>query len=129
MKRAFTLIEVTVALAIFGLAAVILSQSFLGGMLSLSSFKYDDKNIEFEEWVKREVFYKTKREDIQEGGKSELPDGREVIWESTIHEGYIAGLFKIKIHYTLIGEKTETSYADYILYRPEWVKTLSIEKQ
>ena len=97
--------------------------------LEIAFFKYNDKNIEFEEWMKREVFYKTKREDIEKEGKSELPDGLEVIWESTIHEGYIAGLFNVKIHYTLIGEKTESLHANYILYRPDWVKILSFEKQ
>lgn len=68
MKKGFTLVEVTVALALFGIAVVVLTQSFLGGMFSLESFKFDnpeDKDLHF---IYSTVISLEKRADVENGG-------------------------------------------------------------
>ena len=130
MKRGFTLVEVTVALAIFALCAVILSQSFLSGIISLSSFKYSDTPTEIETWIKREIFKKTKREDFEQGGKGTLPDTREAIWNIALEELKPPGLFNIHINLEFRSENAYTKEKiNYQVFRPDWISTLSAEKQ
>ena len=58
MKKGFTLIEVTVALAIFAIAVVALTQSFLGGMFSLETFTFDNSKEDALQFVYNQILSK-----------------------------------------------------------------------
>ena len=93
----FTLIEVLVSLALFALAAVVLSVAYLniiGSYRALGS----QHNAE-EDWklVRAVVLTEPELEKVEQGGRLPLPDGRQLQWTAQIEPTNVADLFRLTI--------------------------------
>jgi general secretion pathway protein I len=96
-SRGFTLIEVLVSLAIFALAAVVLSVAYLniiGSYRTLGSHQQSE-----EDWklLRSVVLTEADRKKVEEGGRISLPDGRQLTWTATIEPTEVADLFKLTL--------------------------------
>lgn len=123
-RSGFTLIEVTVALAIFGLASVVLTQSFLGGMYSLEAFKYDDVEEETLWFVQNQVINLEKRDDIESGGQVETIKKGLAKWEGRLEGTGVLDVHKLVLKVKFVDERFEEKGGEveeeFYLYRPKW---------
>lgn len=124
MKKGFTLVEVTVALAIFGIAVVVLTQSFLGGMFSLESFKFDNSREEALRFIYNRVIRLEKRGEVEKGGVIETIDVGEVKWEARVEPMEVEKLYRIGVRVFFQNEKNAAKSKEYLeefyVYRPGW---------
>ena len=91
----FTLIEVLVSLAIFALAAVVLSVAYLnvlGSYRALGSHQAAEENWKL---VRAVVLTEPEREKVEAGGRMPLPEGRQLNWTARIEPTDVADLFRL----------------------------------
>jgi general secretion pathway protein I len=96
-KKAFTLIEVLVALAIFALAAVGLGAAYTNVLMSRMALK--EKGVGEEDFARcRAAMLETANfADIEKGGDVYLPDDRMARWKGKIEPTTVADLFWVTI--------------------------------
>ena len=96
-KKAFTLIEVLVALAIFALAAVGLGAAYSNVLLSRMALK--EKGVGEEDFARcRAAMLETANfADIEKGGDVYLPDDRMARWKGKIEPTTVVDLFWVTI--------------------------------
>lgn len=119
----FTLIEVLVSLAIFALAAVVLSVAYLN---ILGSYRTLGSRHEAEEnWklLRAVVLTEADKEKVEQGGRIALPDGAHLNWKGQIEPTDVADLFRL----TLEADVTDTGAGDarqrrqvIHVFRPSW---------
>lgn len=123
IKKGFTLVEVTVALAIFGIAVVVLTQSFLGGMFSLESFKFDSTEDEALMFVYDKVLVLSKA-DIENGGSITTANNGVAKWTGSVKTTSTLELYKVIINVSFEQKKPsikpKTFTEEFYLYRPKW---------
>ncbi|WP_218938672.1 prepilin-type N-terminal cleavage/methylation domain-containing protein [Oleiharenicola lentus] len=122
-RRGFTLIEVLVSLAIFALAAVVLSVAYLNILGSYRTLGAEQQLEEHWKLLRTVVLSEAEKEKVEEGGRVGLPDGRTLTWKALIEPTDIADLFRLTIEADAPGgngtetwQRTQTIY----LLRPAW---------
>lgn len=124
MKKGFTLIEVTVALAIFALASVALTQSFLSGMFSLENFKFDDAQEDSLMFVYSQVLNTKERSDVEKGGSIKTIESGDVKWSAKVQKTSVLDLYKVDINVVFDDEKfakkPQSYREEFYRYKPEW---------
>jgi len=95
--RGFTLIEVLVSLAIFALAAVVLSVAYLNIIGSYRGLGERQQSEEDWKWLRSVVLVEPDREIVEQGGRLSLPDGRQVTWTAKIESAGVADLFRLTL--------------------------------
>ena len=119
-SRAFTLVEVLVSLAIFALAAVALSAAYLN---VLNGYRARDQQRAIEQgWdlARVAVFSEPDRDNLEEGGTVNLPDGGSLAWEARIEPTNLADLFALELTVTHRGESAWNKTGRLMLLRPAW---------
>lgn len=127
MKKGFTLIEVTIALAIFALASVALTQSFLSGMFSLENFKFDDAQENSLMFVFSQVLSIKERPTLEKGGSIQTIESGNVKWNAKITKTSILDLYKLNINVMFDDKestkKHQTFHEEFYVYKPEWAES------
>ncbi|HAZ66255.1 MAG TPA: hypothetical protein DCY41_05810, partial [Opitutae bacterium] len=125
MKRhGFTLVEVLVSLAIFGLAAVALASAYTNVLLARQAMQRLD--IEDDGFTRsRAALLETAGlEDAKQGGDIDLPNGQTATWRCDIEPTSVSDLFSV----TLEVESTSSASTEndikraetFYLLRPSW---------
>ncbi len=96
-RRAFTLIEVLVALAIFAIAAVVLGASYSNLMLAHASIRDRDGTEADIAWAREVLLAEPDRAVVERGGDIVLPDGRTATWRSTVTPTTVSDLFDVTL--------------------------------
>lgn len=126
MKKGFTLVEVTVALALFGIAVVVLTQSFLGGMFSLESFNFDKPEDDALIFIHDQVISQAKQS-IENGGSINTVTHGVAKWGGTVQSTSVFELYKVILNVSFEGDKSSLKPKNYTqtfyLYRPEWAES------
>ena len=123
-KRAFTLIEVLVALAIFALAAVGLGAAYSNVLMSRMALK--EKGVGEEDFARcRAALLETANfADIEKGGDVYLPDDRMGRWKGKIEPTTVADLFwvtiTVEIQATAGGAYGPPREQSQWILRPTW---------
>jgi len=123
-KKAFTLIEVLVALSIFALAAVGLGAAYSNVLLSRMALK--EKGVGEEDFARcRAAMLETANfADIEKGGDVYLPDDRMARWKGKIEPTTVADLFwvtiTVEIQATAGGPFGEPREQSQWILRPTW---------
>ena len=125
--KGFMLLEVLIALALFGMSAVFLVE----GVGLVSKEIVNRKNFRDLEgdlvWIRSQVFEQTDYEKMEDGGDIQALTMGEVRWETEIEMTEVLDVFRVSL--TLVydgndefevegGEKTYIMY----LFRPTWSK-------
>ena len=121
----FMLIEVLIALALFGMTAVFLVE----GVSLISREIVERKNFRDLEgdlvWIRAQVFKQTDYEKMQDGGDIQALTMGEVSWETEIEMTEVLDVFRVSLTLSYDGndefevEGGENTYVMY-LYRPTW---------
>jgi len=124
-KRAFSLIEVVVALALFAIASVVLTQSFLGGLISLEKFDFNDVRNQALNTVYVHILSIEDRNQVLSGGDFTTIGDIPVSWNASIDPTEVADLFDVKVTLnftdkTLFPHSNVPVTEQFYLFRPEW---------
>ena len=96
-QKAFMLVEVLIALAIFGLSAVYLVD---GAFIASRTIRVMKDTRELEQdllWARSEIFRETDYEKMEEGGDLPTISMGEIRWETEIEMTEVLDLFKVKL--------------------------------
>lgn len=122
-SMAFSLIEVLIALALFAIAANVISSAFINALLSRErndSRLYNDFAIQT---ARKQLLLEKNIEDAEDGGTVETLELGEVDWYAEILPTEIVDLFEVQLYGTFYdledSQKANFSETLYLL-RPTW---------
>ena len=120
---AFSLIEVLIALALFAIAANVISSAFINALLSRErndSRLYNDFAIQT---ARKQLLLEKNIEDAEDGGTVETLELGEVDWYAEILPTEIVDLFEVQLYgtfYDLEDSKKANFSETLFLLRPTW---------
>lgn len=130
-QRGFTLIEVLVSLAIFALAAVVLSMAYLNIIGSYSEMGPRQQAEEDWKWLRLTVLSEPDLKKVEDGGRIALPNGQQLVWTAKVEPTNVADLFTVNLR----GETAQTTGPEawqrsqvLQLLRPTWSDPADREK-
>lgn len=120
IRRAFTLIEVLVSLAIFAIGAVVLSAAYVNVIAGYRA--HDDARDHESTWqlARLVVVTESDRAKVEAGGTMNLPDQASFAWSTDIEPTTVADLFSVTLHVEVTGATPWTKEEHLLLYRPGW---------
>lgn len=123
-RRAFTLIEVLVALAIFAIAAVVLGTTYVNLIQAHAAIRDRDGSDSDIAWARDALLIEPDRAVIERGADVVLPDGRTATWHATVTATGVSDLFDVLLEITAppangTGDLVRTSEKLRLL-RPTW---------
>ena len=123
-RRAFSLIEVLVALAIFALAAVGLGAAYSNVLLGRQALKQYDVGAEDMARCRAALLETVNFDDIETGGDVYLPDDRMARWSGKVEPTAVSDLFQVtlsaEIQKETGGEFIPMKEETRLLLRPTW---------
>ena len=123
-RRAFSLIEVLVALAIFALAAVGLGAAYSNVLLGRQALKQYDVGAEDMARCRAALLETVNFDDIEAGGDIYLPDDRMARWTGKVEPTAVSDLFQVtlsaEIQKETGGEFIPMKEETRLLLRPTW---------
>jgi general secretion pathway protein I len=123
-RRAFSLIEVLVALAIFALAAVGLGAAYTNVLLGRQALKQYDVGAEDMARCRAALLETVNFDDIEVGGDIYLPDDRMARWQGKVEPTPVSDLFSVtlsaEIQKEAGGEFITMKEETRLLLRPTW---------
>lgn len=122
-RRAFTLIEVLVSLAIFAVAAVSLGAAYSNVLLSRIAMKQDEQRLDDRARCRAALLETPGFEDVEAGGEIHLPGGRTARWQGKIEATSVSDLFAVQLTAEIEGADgaEPEEYAETrMLLRPTW---------
>ena len=126
-KKGFMLIEVLIALALFGLSAVFLVD---GAFVAARTIRLMKDTREMEQdllWVRGEIFKETDYEKMEDGGDIQSLSMGEVRWETEIEMSEVIDLFQVTLTLSYegndeLGIESGERVSKMYLLRPTWGK-------
>ena len=123
-RRAFSLIEVLVALAIFALAAVGLGAAYSNVLLGRQALKQYDVGAEDMARCRAALLETVNYDDIETGGDIYLPDDRMARWQGKVEPTAVSDLFQVTLSAEIQkepgGEFVQMKEETRLLLRPTW---------
>ncbi len=122
-RTGFTLLEVLVSLAIFALAAIVLSTAYVGLLGNYEAIRRGDPLRDDLTWVRRAMLVEPDRQAVETGGDVVLPGDRTARWSATIQPTEVSDLFDVAlvVEIPVEGEvETLQFHETHRLLRPTW---------
>ncbi len=122
-RRAFTLIEVLVSLAIFALAAVVLGASYVNVLTGYDAVSHRQEHEQDLRLVRAQLLAEPDRTVLEQGGTFPLPDNRHAEWTATIVETTVADLFRVNFRCQIDEPGKARPWVreeSFMLLRPTW---------
>ena len=122
-RRAFTLIEVVIALAIFAGAAVALSQAFTNALLAREHGVSNDNYDADIRTVRMQLLLEPELEAAEDGGEIETFKNGEASWQAKIEPTDVVDLFRVEfqIQFSEPEKGQDNAYSETLyLLRPTW---------
>lgn len=122
-KSAFTLLEVTLATAIFAAALVVLTSAFTNAITAMQTMRTDSDDEPIFRYVRSLVITVPDLQNFKDGEQLDLPDEATVTWTAEVEQTSIADLFKVNLTMDLQkkDDKEPTTRVETLyLLRPTW---------
>jgi len=123
VKRGFTIIEVMLALALFGFAVTTFTAAYLNIISAISAIQVDQAYEQDMSMIRLAAFSSVLIEDLEEGGEVFTGSHGEATWKVEYEPTLVADLFKarliVEIRDKEKGEMEEVVETHY-LTRPTW---------
>ena len=122
-RSGFSLIEVVVALAIFAMAAVVLTDTFVNALLAREKGVGNDARNRDIRAVRMQLLLAPDREAAEDGEIYETLSNGSASWEAEIDSTNVVDLFQVqfRIEFSEPQEDQEKSYSETLyLLRPTW---------
>jgi general secretion pathway protein I len=126
MRRAFTIIEVLFALAIFAYAAVMLTSGYMNVLNSYDHVKVNlNSPAEDIQFARAQMLNTTSLATAMQGGQYQSVDGGNVTWSADIEPSalQVPDLFDVTASYTVApatGGDAVTTTESFRVLRPTW---------
>jgi len=122
-RRAFTLLEVLVSLAIFAIAAVSLGAAYSNVIMSRIAMKQDEQRLDDQARCRAALLETPGFDDVETGGEIHLPGGRTARWQGKIEATSVSDLFAVQLTAEIEradGAEAEEFTETRMLLRPTW---------
>jgi len=130
-RRAFTLVEVLVSLAMFALAAVVLGAAYVNVLLNYHNMQRRTAEKDEIAFVRASLLAEPERARVEEGGEVPLEGGGRLRWDATLTETEVADLFRVELAWEISSGGTEPARRErqtFLLLRPTWSEPDQREK-
>jgi len=122
-RRAFTLVEVLISLAMFALAAISLGAAYTNVVLSRQALKVNDVAVDDLARARAALLETVNYDDVATGGEINLPGDRVATWKGEVEPTSVSDLFSVTLTVEIqnadgtdAAPLTETR----LLLRPTW---------
>jgi len=122
-RRAFTLIEVLMSLAIFALAAVSLGAAYSNVLLGRLALRQDEQHLDDLARCRAALLETPGFDDVETGGEIQLPGNRTAHWKGRIEATAVSDLFAVELRAEIEpvgGGEAEVFTEARMLLRPTW---------
>lgn len=122
--RAFTLLEVLVAMTIFAMAAVMLASAYLN---VLTSYEVVGRGVQINEdfaFARQQVLNEPDRKKVEEGGEFETAGGRRARWSAEIESTAVADVYRVAFTCEVsdpASPEPVRQTQSFLVLRPTWV--------
>jgi len=120
---AFTLIEVVIAVAVFAMAAVVLSSTFVNALLAREAGQSNDRFHSDVQAVRLQLLLEPNLDDAEDGGRIETLSNGDANWSAQIEPTNVVDLFRVRL-FVEFSDPAEERFRDYsetlFLLRPTW---------
>lgn len=130
-RRAFTLVEVLVSLAIFALAAVVLGAAYVNVLTGYDAVSRRQEHEQDLRLVRTQVLAEPDRKLVEKGGTFPLPDNRRAQWTAVVQETAVADLFRVTFNCQIDEPARARPWVreeNFLLLRPTWSDQADREK-
>jgi general secretion pathway protein I len=121
----FSLIEVVVAMALFALAATVLTNSFVNTLLARQRAQSGEGREADLRAVRLQLLLEPDREAAEEGSEYETLAGGRAVWRAEIEPTDIVDLFEVRlaVEFTEAADEAERDHGERLfLLRPTWAE-------
>jgi general secretion pathway protein I len=124
------MLEVLVALVLFGLAVTVLASAYLNIVQSLESVKPDHAFEQEVCWIRAQVMTEPDLKVLLKGGNFETLDFGPARWQADVTAGNIADLFTVvlRIEFGDHARAPRTREESFSVLRPSWTEPLEKQK-
>ena len=122
--RAFTLVEVLVALCIFAMAAVVLGSAYLNVLTGYAAAARGMQINEDFAFARQQVLNEPDRKKLEQGGEFDSAAGHRVRWSVEIESSTVADVYKVNFTCEISDPMSPTPARQaqtFMLLRPTWV--------
>ncbi len=122
--RGFTLLEVLLALALFAIAVVVLTSSYLNIIEGMAAVQTDREFEQEVRWVRERVLLLADRAEVEKGGELTTPGAAKLSWEAAVLPAPVADLFLVELHIAMAADGENARAREYrerlTVLRPGW---------
>ncbi len=122
-RRAFTLVEVLISLAMFALAAISLGAAYTNVVLSRQALKVNDVAVDDLARARAALLETINYDDVTTGGEINLPGDRLATWQGEIEATSVSDLFSVTLTVEIQnadGTDAPPLTETRLLLRPTW---------
>lgn len=94
-RRAFTVLEVMIAVAVFAMAAIVLGASYMNVLNSYAMIERTGEHDQDMAFARAMVLAEPDRQVVERGADFETPEGRRVSWRATVEPADMPDLFTV----------------------------------
>jgi general secretion pathway protein I len=131
MRRAFTLLEVMMALAIFGLGAIVLGAAYVNVLNAYETVQKGNQTDQDVRFARSLLLAEPDRDKAERGGDFDAGNGRRVQWHATIESANVSDLFQVTFvcDITDSAAGTQPSVTEtFTVLRPTWADPVENSK-
>lgn len=121
-RTAFTLLEVLLAVALFAVAVVVLTSSYLNIIEGLAAVRMDREFEQEVRWVREQALVQADLEELAKGGEISAPSGARIVWSAQVQPAAVVDLFTIELQVEMaVDDRAPRQHHErLVVLRPSW---------
>lgn len=127
--KGFTMIEVLTALAILGLATVVLGAAYANTLAAQRAAARSGLESQGLQALRDNVLNEPERRKVEKGGELSYSAGDRLIWRTVIHETPLPDLFDVEVWWRFASAGGDERSCRFRLLRPDWSDSSDRERR